>query len=124
MVIAEGENVYITGRVLKQEGDNWWGIYPAPRGYAACRAALGKASLTTGSVFDTTIESESATKGLLFQAIVPAGSPGRPSSVHAYFLVQYVPAGTEERLGCLPDGSIPWRCAGAGECRSRKETAN
>jgi hypothetical protein len=124
MVVAEGENVYITGRVLKQQDDKWWGIYPAPKGYTACRAALGKASLTTGSVFNATISSRASTPGLLFQAVVPTGAPDEPSSVHAYFLVQYAPAGSEGRLGCMPDGSNPWRCAGAGDCQSRAETVN
>ena len=63
MVIAEGENVYITGRVLKQQDDKWWGIYDAPKGYTPCRAALGKASLTAGSVFDATIAKSNPHQG-------------------------------------------------------------
>jgi hypothetical protein len=34
MVIADGENVYITGQVLKQQDDEWWGIYATPKGMA------------------------------------------------------------------------------------------
>jgi hypothetical protein len=117
LVIAEGENVYITGQVLKQRGDEFWGIYAAPKGYAPCRAALGKVSVTEGSAFNTTIKNQSDIKGLWFHAMVPAGTSAKPSSVHAYFLVQYVPAGTEGRLGCMSDGSNPWRCAGSGECQ-------
>ncbi len=117
MVIAEGENVYITGQVVRQQGDEWWGIYAAPKGYTACRAALGKVSLTAGSVFDTTIKSQATAKGLLFHAVIPIGTPDRPSSVHAYFLVQYVPVGTEGRLGCMSDGSNPWRCVGSRDCQ-------
>ncbi len=116
-VIAEGENVYITGQVLKQQDDKWWGIYAAPKGYTACRAALSKASLTAGTVFDTTIKNQTPIKGLLFHAVVPPGTPDKPSSVHAYFLVQYVPIGTEGRLGCMSDGSNPWRCAGSRDCQ-------
>jgi hypothetical protein len=117
MVIAEGERVYITGRVLRQQGEEWWGIYAAPKGYTACRAALSKVSLAEGSVFDTTIKDHPPERGLLFHAVISSGKSNRPSLVSAYFLVQYVPVGTEGRLGCMSDGVNPWRCTGPKNCK-------
>lgn len=117
MILAEGENVYITGQVLKQQGDEWWGIYTAPKGYTACRAAISKLSVTAGSIFETTIVRHAPVSGLLFHALISNGRPSKPGSVHAYFLVQYVPVGAENQLGCMSDGSYPWRCIGQRDCQ-------
>jgi hypothetical protein len=111
MVIAEGENVYITGQVLKQQDDKWWGIYAAPKGYTACRAALSKVIVTAGSMFDTTIASRASPRGLLFHARISNGRAEKPGSVHAYLVVQYVPIGAETRLKCMSDGSPALRIA-------------
>jgi hypothetical protein len=110
IIIAEGENVYITGQVLKQQGDEWWGIYVAPQGYTACRAALSKASLTAGSIFEARIASGAPPRGLMFHALISSGRESKAGMVHAYFVVQYVPVGAETKLNCMPDGSSPWRC--------------
>jgi hypothetical protein len=110
-VIAEGENVYITGQVLKQQDDEWWGIYAAPKGYTACRAALSKVRVTAGSIFDTTIASRTIPRGLLFHALISSRRAEKPGSVHAYLVVQYVPVGAEMRLKCMSDGSPALRIA-------------
>jgi hypothetical protein len=111
MVIAEGENVYITGQVLKQQDDEWWGIYAAPKGYTACRAALSKVRVTAGSIFDATIASRTIPRGLLFHALISNRRAEKPGSVHAYLVVQYVPVGAEMRLKCMSDGSPALRIA-------------
>jgi hypothetical protein len=116
VIIAEGERVYITGQVLQQRGDEWWGIYVAPQGYTVCRAALGKASLAVGSIFEAKIASGASPRGLLFHALISNDRESAAGMVHAYFVVQYVPVGTETRLGCMPNGSSPWRCSG-GDCQ-------
>jgi hypothetical protein len=116
-IIAEGQNVYITGRVVRQEGEQWWGIFDAPRGYTACGAALSRVSLSEGSIFNTRIESGPDFRGLSFYAVVPAGRPNGGNWINAYFLVHYVPIGTEARLKCMPNGSNPWLCKGTKDCQ-------
>jgi hypothetical protein len=116
-IIAEGQNVYITGRVVRQEGEQWWGIFDAPKGYTACRAALSRLSLTEESIFNTRIERGSDFRGLSFYAVVPTGRPGGGNWINAYFLVHYVPIGTEARLKCMPNGSNPWLCKGPRDCQ-------
>ena len=116
-ILAEGQDVYITGRVVRQQGEKWWGIFDAPRGYTACRAALSKLSLTEGSIFNATIESDPVFRGLSFYAVVPAGRQHERNWINAYFLVHYVPIGTEARLRCMPDGSNPWLCKGTKDCQ-------
>lgn len=115
-IIAEGQNVYITGRIVRQQGETWWGIFDAPKGYTACRAALSKLTLSEGSIFNTTIESDSDLRGVAFYAVVAAGKDGG-NWINAYFLVQYVPIGTEALLGCMPDGTNPWLYKGTKECQ-------
>ena len=119
--ISQGENFFITGRVLEHDSgsEEWRGSFDTLQGYEVCRAGLnyGDMSITGPSTFAVGIRRAgimfkgTLIQGLSFYAVVPKNRPTR-QWINANFMVEYVPIGTSSVNNCAPDNSIAWNCKG------------
>lgn len=111
--ISQGGNHYITGRVQRHEGEEWWGNFDTFAGYEVCRAGLdyGNMGISGGSTFNTVVDRNGPEHGLRFYAVVPKGrSSGQ--GIDAVLSITYVPVGTEQQYGCMADEAAAWLCKG------------
>ena len=104
-------DIKTTGRIDKHAGEEWLIAFPAPAGYVTCNAAYDPKTISAngGDATSGTVLRNPQT-GENWVSSYNEVPKNRPEGhwVNVNFVVKYVVAGSEDRHGCVPNGTRIW----------------